>query len=508
MLRSRAAIVATMLALSTAAVARAAGYEDTVGGGVALGRAANYVRANDFMATWQNPANLALVPGRDIGLELRLPIFNACFDRARDPSLEYKPEESFAEVCNETKAFPAGNLGFATSFANGIGFGVGLFTPAGVSKLRFGDDTIVTVGQGDFPDEQYPLTTSGEPSASRYLLLERQVLPVYLMAGIGYAFAPWLRAGLSAGFGIVSISFANVASLTGRTFLDQEVHNDVHVRDGFVPRLTASLAATPLPSVDLMAQVTVNADVVATGHADETANGIRGAPRGDCRAADPGPHCRVDGVELHVPYPRVELYLGARYAQRRSGVTRGPKLEPMHEEVWDVELDLFWVNTSHVDAFTLTLYDVPPSDPDAAKIDFTSDPSGVPSPLPPRANIPHRWRDTWGLRVGGDYNVLRDRFALRAGLAYESRAMRRSYMNIDYWPVDRVSLHAGATAKFGMLKLSLAYAHIFYDATRVGIGEGRVPEIAAVDAALAQPVNEGSYEARADLLSLQANVAF
>jgi long-chain fatty acid transport protein len=495
-------------ALVSAPPARAAGVEDTVGGTIAVGRAANYVRAHDFMAIWQNPANLAVVPGRDLGLELRLPVFNACFDRARDPDVEYKPEESFAKVCNDSKLFPSGNGGFVMSFDNGLGFGAGVFTPSGIARVSFGDDRIVTFGQDFFPNEQYPLTTSGAESANRYILLERTVIPVFLMAGLGYEIVPQFRLGLSAGFGIISIHFKNVASLTGRTFVDQEVLNDVHVNDWFVPRLTASAIYQPRNGLEFLAQVTVTADISADGYVDVTANGIQGAPRGNCKNADPGPHCRVEDVTLDVPYQRAEVYLGARYAALRPGHMQSTKMEPMVDELWDVEANVYWANTGHVDAYRLTLYDVPPSDPNAGRVDFTSDPAGSPSPLPPNAVIPHRWKDTWGFRVGGDYNVMPSLLSVRAGFSYESSAIRRSYMNLDYFPTQRIGLHVGATLALGMVSLHIAYAHIFYDQVKVPVGAGRLPEIVALDRAAAQPVNEGSFNARADWISLQGNLRF
>ena len=78
-------VVACLGVFAAASGARAEGIETTVSGTVGLGRAANMVRVNDFMATWQNPANLAVIPSSDLGAELRLPLLHACFDRSRDP---------------------------------------------------------------------------------------------------------------------------------------------------------------------------------------------------------------------------------------------------------------------------------------------------------------------------------------------------------------------------------------------------------------------------------------
>ncbi|MFT3923414.1 MAG: hypothetical protein QM778_12840 [Myxococcales bacterium] len=508
--RARGALLSAAV-LGLAARAQAAGVEDAPAGSIALGRAANYVNVRDFMATWQNPANLAVIDKRDVGGELRLPIMNACFDRARNPDKEYKAVESFNKVCNETKVFPTGNLGYAMSFDNGLGFGVGLFTPSGVAKLKFGDDTIVT--QNPRPNEQYPITTSGTESANRALLLERNVLAAFLMAGVGYQIMPELRVGVSLGAGFADVNFKNVSSVQGSTFLDPEVLAQVHVKDWFVPRATFSVVGSPIDSLDIMAQVTVNGDINASGHLDAQANGIQGAPRGDCKSTMPGPHCRVNDITLKVPYQRVEVYLGGRYGIVRRGHTHGTKFDPMRDEVGDVELDAYFVNTANVNNYRLTLYDAGNPN-DLAKINFSSDPTGAAVALPANANIPHNWRNVYGFRVGGDYNVIPALLSLRAGFSYESSAVRSPYMNLDYFVQQKVGLHLGASVMVGsMVKLTLAYAHLFYGKVNAPVAGGKVPEIAAIPAqppndVPAQPVNEGTFRARQDIVSLQGNVKF
>lgn len=508
--RAKGALLAlTVLGLTTEA--KAAGVEDAPGGTIALGRAANYVGVRDFMAVWQNPANLSVVLKRDAGLDLRLPIMNACFDRSRNPDKEYKTVESFNKVCNETKVFPTGNLGYAMSFDNGIGFGVGLYTPAGVSKLKFGDDTIVT--QNPRPNEQYPITTSGTETANRALLIDRNVIAAFLMAGIGYQIMPELRVGVSFGAGFADVNFKNVSSVLGSTFLDQEVVSNVHVKDWFVPRATFSIVGSPIESLDLMVQVTVNGDIDASGHLDAQANGIQGAPRGNCKSDSPGPNCRVDDISLKVPYQRVEVYLGGRYGFVRRGHSHGTKFDPMKDEAGDIELDAYMVNTGNVDAYKLNIYDAGNPN-DLARINFSSDPSGAAVALPASATIPHNWRNTYGFRLGGDYNVIPSLFTVRGGFSYESSAIRSSYMNIDYFAQQKFGLHLGASVMIGsMIKVSLAYAHLFYGHVNVPVNKGKVPEIAAIaatppDTVPAQPVNEGTFRARQDIVSLQTNVRF
>jgi hypothetical protein len=333
------------------------------------------------------------------------------------------------------------------------------------------------------------------------------------MAGIGYQIMPELRIGLSVGAGFADINFKNVASVQGDTFLDQEVLTNVHVKDWFVPRATFSIVGSPIDSLDLMAQVTVNGDIKASGHVDAQANGITGAPRGNCKTTEPGPYCRVEDVTLKVPYSRVELYIGARYGFVRPGHAHGTKFDPMKDEAGDIELDAYFVNTGNVDAYRLDLYDAGNPD-DLARVSFSTNPAARGVGLPARALIPHNWRNTYGIRIGGDYNVIPSRLAVRGGFSYESSAIRSDYMNPDYFAQQKFGLHIGASLRVhSMVKLSVAYAHIFYGNVNTGVGQGKVPEIAAVpamppDTVPAQPVNEGTYRARQDIISLQGNIDF
>jgi hypothetical protein len=498
--------------LAAGSGAQAEGIETTVSGTVGLGRAANVVRVNDFMATWQNPANLAVVPSNDLGGELRLPLLRACFNRARDPDGKYRTEdatlgyhgaESFEEVCNKGGLMPAGNLGWAQAFDSGWGYGIGFFTPAAVPNLEYGSDLIVT--QGEQPDEQLPITTSGTESPNRFLLLKREQLGGFVQAGAGVRLSPLVRVGLSLGVGFATLRNRSIASVQGGTFQDQEVLNDVHVSDFFIPRALASVVVTPLPSLELAAALTYQGDVEGSGYVDVTANGIQGAPRKDCRAVDPanpGPNCRVNDARLTAPFPRLSATLGVRYAALRAGRDRA--LDPLKDERWDVELNASWSQTSHIDKFSLALVDGPPP----ARVAFSSSPRSMALALPGQFTIPYNWRDTIGLRLGGDYNLIAEQLAVRAGVSYESSATPVAYMNIDAWAVTRIGLHAGGTLQLGKLKLSIAYAHIFFGSVSVPVGQGKVVEIVSANQAAAQPVNEGDYSASLDVISGQINYAF
>lgn len=488
-------LVATM---AWATTAHAGGVEDVSTGATAIGRSTNHVRANDALAVWQNPANLAVLPGMDIVGELRLGFFDACFSRAQDPNLTYLPTEvPFEKVCNDGGLQPAGTLGFSMPLPRGFGVGVGFFTPGAQKQTSYGHKDINTLLT---PIPGLQATSGAHESPNRYLLIDRDTPVAFLMAGVGYQPVRYFRLGASFGFGFTKAKFSNVTSAIGGTFLDPQVLSEVEATDAFIPRVTASAVVSPIDAIDLMVSFTWTDDIEAEGHVDVTANGYGDAPRKDCREANPGPHCRSDDLTLRVPFQRYEVMLGARYAQRR--VPRERALDPMRDEIWDVEVTGYWLQTSHIQDFVLDIHDGQRPVPQVAIT------PALVTPLPRRVSILHGWDDSFGVRVGGDYNVLRERLAVRAGFGYEGRAVPKKNMSIDYWAVNRYNLSVGSTVQLGHWKLTAAYTHVFHEDVDVPLGQGNLREIAVLMPDAANAVNEGKYRAQLNLLSLGFNYTF
>ncbi len=494
--------------------AQAAGVEDTVGGAVGLGRAAIYGRVNDFMATWQNPANLAVVPGTDLGFELRMPILSACYRRFVDENAEYRQPgaydgfhgtEIIGKMCNEAAPGLTANTGWAKSFDSGFGYGVGLFTPAGVGGSKYGNDTIVSWYPSE--NEIYQVTSTGAESPTRQMGIERDAVTAFLMAGVGYAPSRELRFGASAGWGFASVYNKSVVSVLGGTFRDQEVLNEIRVTDWSLARANASVVYSPLAQLDLFGVLTYQSGINATGNAVLTANGIRGAPLKSCSDPTPGTHCRIDGVQLSVPFPTLEVTFGARLVVPRN--KRERVLDPMKDELFDLELDLAWTQTSAVDRFDVRLHDKLVEDPDVPRIQFANAEDATFSYPRQTTFVPKNWKNTWTVRVGGDFQAVPERVTLRAGISYATRAVPVETMNIDYWPVAKLGLHLGATLAFlERFKVHVAYAHMFYQATEVAVGTGQVKDIASIDEAKSTGVNEGRFTAALNVFSLQLNASF
>jgi long-chain fatty acid transport protein len=138
--------------------------------------------------------------------------------------------------------------------------------------------------------------------------------------------------------------------------------------------------------------------------------------------------------------------------------------DPLATDVFDLEADLTWANNSSLDTI---------------EIRFPGDATGKGSlpvagvaggEIPPNADQKRGYKDVFGIRVGGDFNVLPDKLALRAGGFFETSALEPQYQNIDFAASMRFGLAIGATyrIRFGegdktsALELMLGYGHVFF----------------------------------------------
>jgi hypothetical protein len=327
----------------------------------------------------------------------------------------------------------------------------------------------------------------------------------WLTAGLGWEPVRQFRLGASFGYGLAYINNTSMVSVLGGSFADQEVVNRVSAIDWFVPRAIVSAVVAPSDGFELFGVLTYQGDINATGHSELKSNGVQGAPLTECTDKKPGPHCRINNVTLNAPFPTLEATFGFRYAARRH--KRQRVLDPMKDEKWDFSVEGSWAQTSHVKNFSLELYQ-----PDAKvkpSVSFSGDPENASSVQSPQSGvIPHNWKDTWGLRAGGDINLIPEAVSIRLGVSYSSNAVRPGYMNIDAFPVQKVGLHFGLSLQNDNQKITLAYAHIIYKDTTVAVGEGQVKEIVSAMPQSANAVNEGFYQASQDVISLQSNLAF
>ena len=117
---------------------------------------------------------------------------------------------------------------------------------------------------------------------------------------------------------------------------------------------------------------------------------------------------------------------------------------------------------------------------DSIQIRFPTDASGrgtLPvagidgAEIPPSGDQAKNYKDTFGIRVGGDYNVLPDQLALRAGTFFETRAASDQHQHIDFAAGSKFGLAFGATyrirlgtgEKTNALEIMVGYGHVFVE---------------------------------------------
>jgi long-subunit fatty acid transport protein len=269
--------------------------------------------------------------------------------------------------------------------------------------------------------------------------------------------------------------------------------------------LGVMLQPAPWLTIGLHAHLT-DGPIVFRGNATATARPY---------AADPAQRHRST-FETEVTLPMPNLYrVGVRFASLRdTASTQWSARDPMRDEHFDVEVDLHYENSSVLQQVVTRNRGIVETEP------------GMGAPATPEVALRRGWRDTWGVRVGADYNVIADVFALRAGVSWDLGAQtgprelngREVAWNpdagVDGTGYDTVGLSAGASLRWRWLTVDLAYQHLFVSGQDVLQGRGTtvsgVVPIAAADCARgpgypgpgACTNNQGTYTASYDVFSL------
>jgi hypothetical protein len=82
--------------------------------------------------------------------------------------------------------------------------------------------------------------------------------------------------------------------------------------------------------------------------------------------------------------------------------------------------------------------------------------------VPVNGDIPHKWRDVIGVRLGSDVTILPNRLAIRGGGFFESKGQRDEYLNLDFDQSWKLGLTLGGTVRVGPADIHVAYSHVFY----------------------------------------------
>ena len=117
-------------------------------------------------------------------------------------------------------------------------------------------------------------------------------------------------------------------------------------------------------------------------------------------------------------------------------------------------------------------------------------------------------RDTFAVRLGGEYFFEAIPLALRLGYIYESGAVEDRYASVMAWDDDKHMATLGLSYTVGGFRLDLVYAHAFISDRTVDYRESEAMQVNPINPSGAVAVGGGRYRGMIDLFGLGLNKSF
>ncbi|MRG94450.1 OmpP1/FadL family transporter [Polyangium spumosum] len=462
--------------LGGASVADASsGLDSPDNGVVQVGRGGTYVaRADDPLAAYYNPAGLAFQKsGVHVGAHLMF--MDRCFSRRDVNNQPVSPGAGIPgpgapggpvdPVCAETTPFPNPQIAATFRITSKLAIGLSVMGPHGIGKMVWPESVPYT--------NQVGIATT-QPAPQRFLMTEIDSLIVNPTLSVSYAIKDWLSVGAGFTWGIASINFVNFSEGTSQIPNDdfagnQEVKATLSAFDGFVPGLVVGVLASPHKRLDLGASFKwQDAISTRTGLQLESLYWRAGGQKNETPCPMGPADCNITNDEdagtlkLRIP---LEARLGLRYHHPLRAGSLVPKTgrkvrDPIAEDLFDLEVDFTYAHNSVVDNMEVRF------DPGIRV-------NGTPGNIPQNADIPHNWKNVFGVRFGGDFTVIPGFLAVRAGGFFETNGQDAAYLNPDFHLGHRVGVGGGGSVRLGPVDVSLAYQHTFFEPLDNG-GRGEV----------------------------------
>ena len=491
-------------------------------------------RASDPLATIFNPAGLAGQQTR-VTLQNGLIFEHTCLSRVKaagdttdDPLAG--PDGKYPRVCNDVAPTINPQIGATIRVNDRLGIGLLIIGPS-------------SGGEKTFPDFVNDAKGSPQAAPQRYMLVHQSGIILFPTIGVGYEVLDNLRLGASFswGFARLNLTAATLSLNSGGTTPEKnDTRGTLQVHDYFVPQFTVGGLYSATPEIDVGAWYKWSDAIRARGDAGTEANFYsranasgesKGVRYGDTIYEDCGTGLSTKAcaggenatVKFVIP---MEAKLGIRYhklrnaqprldasnppgeispespvadhearelehaqaAQKRARRTR----DPLSSDVFDIEADLTWANNSAADTIQVRF-------PGDANGKGTLPVAGVAGgELPPNADQKRGYKDVFGVRIGGDYNIVPEKLAIRAGTFFESSGANPALQNIDFAPTWRLGLALGGTYRIRLgegdgaraLELMLGFGHIFFgEQSRTDPTSSGAPGIAGTSCNASVPVD-------------------
>lgn len=469
-------------------------------GTVALGRGAAFVaRADNLSAFYYNPAGLSKSKGPNLLVGLNMMHSSVDYLRSgaanpetetvtidgievRNPGLDYgrydpfssDPPPEYSSVSLKGAHFPVTLGATPVGLLPSLIFNWGdIFNVEGLS-----------VAAGMIPPTSYAAPTYPKDGAQRYAIREANFLILYPGVGVSYAFNKYIQVGAVFMSGVALLEQSQAIrplpqkddTISYSEDLGGDANLKVDVADWFMPTGVIGLLSRPLEWLELGASVKLPVVIRAKGTAKYTAP--------ELAQPDSAFVAGRDKVVLEQHFPLV-VRAGARYVQPR----------------WDIELDFIWENwssLSHFDVKMDAVLDTDAQDPNAALQEM------------PDSKVLKNFRDTFSVRLGGDFDVLPKVLAIRAGAYYQSSAYPKNNetFSLDFPYAHQIGLSCGLTwHMMEMVDVNVGYLHVFQPEVNVTKGIVQQQGLPMEDENgeeknIGNTVNNGTYNVALNLFGL------
>jgi long-subunit fatty acid transport protein len=481
----------------------AAGFEYGPQGLHAVGRGGAFTaKADDASAIFWNPSRLSLLRGTHLTIGMNMSNLNLTFDRFDAQKRRVLTDADGNPVYGDPSADPIGDpVPFETARQNAgffpMGLSLGLVTDFGLEDWAFG---IGLNGPAAYGKVGFP---SGTTSANRYAFEQMDVLVAFASLSVAWKYKEWFGLGASLQYAMVpnlsySLTLMGPASAGNQNDPVNNINDlraDVDMADwtGFsaiigawgrpVEWLELGFSARVVP-----VKIKAEGDVRMSGTPNSVFNKEELLPDGSTVRTPFG--TTIPG-RLEFTYP-MSVQLGARYRHVRTD-----------REIFDIEVDFAWEQWSSLDAFVMTTLE------ENKDMGVAIDPMKI--------RLERQWKDTYSVRLGGQWNAIPDWLTVRLGGWWESASQPVEYTTLDLPSFDRFGIGAGLSTSIYGFEIGLAYAHVFQMSRTVAEGTGNIRQQLIGVAAdgegnltqVVRPgyaVNEGRYTSSFDVVTIGISV--
>jgi hypothetical protein len=461
--------------------------------------------ATDPIAVHYNPAALA-TQASAVSIDLRLNYQKVCFDRrdedgnptgpdgggALAPNPDGESGLQYTEACNARGDFPLTipSLAMVWRATDKLGFGVAFVPPSAYGTANEAFPALAPLRNLSTGEEQLG------PAPYRYMSLGQQSTIAFPTASVGWEVFDGFRvgAGFVSGFAVINVQTAGISSVEPTRPYDvanQDSSSHLRTEDWFMPGVVASIHWSITPTIDLALWGRyVEGVKTEQGTLDVTTQYYGPAPYRTIAPictdmpltnCEPGvrnsyqfkPEGGDGPMTFDFPYPPPEVRAGVRYHHPRTRAARRDELghvvrDPLHDDLFDVELNGSYTWNSVANEIKVRF----PED-DAGKGPVI-EPTGA--NIPPIADRPTGFQDSWGLRLGGQVNLIQDKLGLMVGGWYESRSQKPELLNISPPGPERGGIGGGIVLRQDFIDVTFGYQlHVSAPLDNGGQGIVRAP---------------------------------